>query len=595
VKRFVYIVLGLLPLLAFGAGDNFNPELFHTEREIEQSVGDQLRSLVSTLLEQDAFTLGVLVDLEQPPPPPPPTPAPEEVTETDEMPSDLTLGHATKMERALAAAQPSTRAPAPAATWKFRVKDVRVNLGLVDGVSEATKATVEKWLKDRVAQEFGARGQVQVGYIARRVVKPPEKEAPHPIFEKLKELQWIAVAVILAMAAVFCGLLTVLLSKMLSSKDASEQRKIHLKLAEEGAAKRAAPAEIPAATGAAGKAEGELLLGREMKGLEESLRQLVRQNAEHLPMLVESLARGDQKALEKAALLFRAASGEKLAIALAPPLVEKIQPIFDKMAALPPAEHIELLKSSQWDLIAVQSFGVAHLARPFSSAEGADLKKLNGALGGWDLRQRAICVLYFSPAYRQNYLSQIKDEERQELFDTAFSLGELPAEEVETLNKKLKDQLGGVGTTVKTIPTGDMLSNYLKALPVTDEVSCLQRIEKKRGKEQLNTVLGAYPTLAFIDKWPKPALKEFLTRADTEELTSLLQLFPTFADEALTFCSAMSAQIVRDELKRIKPGEKSNPKALERLREKLWASSSHGRIAVTHGGSDGAKPVANAA
>jgi flagellar motor switch protein FliG len=276
-------------------------------------------------------------------------------------------------------------------------------------------------------------------------------------------------------------------------------------------------------------------------------------------------------------------------------LREKIQPVFEKMASLAPNDHIELLKSAQWDLIAVQSFGVGHLSRPFSTVEGTDLKKLTDALSSWELRARAISILYFSPAYRQNFLAQIKDEQRQELFETAFSLGELPAEEVETLNQKLKEQLGGQGAAVRTIPTGDMLSNYLKALPVPEEINCLQRIEKKRGKEQLTSVLGAYPTLAFIDRWPKPSLKEFLTRADTEELTSLLQVFPAFADEALTFCSSMSAQIVRDELKRAKPGEAANGKALERLREKLWATANHGRIAVTHGGGGAEKPVAQAA
>lgn len=448
---------------------------------------------------------------------------------------------------------------------QYTIKNVSVSIGLKqDAVSEAKKTEITEWLNQRLKQEFGSNGTGLVNMIEIPLEKekpevPPAPEKPKDFWEQLKDLQGLAGQALLALALILGSLLWGVLAKpKQNSKETVLQPTPEQAQRESEAKERLLTLE---------KRKNEQdELKKEIDSITQKIVSLTPKTSEMFEAVIRNWCQmGDVGRFRL--VCFAEALREDLGkLPIPVDALDDVKKVFSQMPNAQLAEKKEALEKAYWDLLAVLNLGSDAVTEPFSYLGSVNVDTVQNILIEKNPKMKTLVTLYMPDELRDDYIRSLSDDGKKELLQSAAELHSIPVKEFKTIDRQIAHQLNSAKTGDDIMKLELTLQKIISSFTQLEQMHFLKEIPER--------VLIAYkqstPSVAFLDQWPDTALAQLMSRATTDEIVNYLHLVPSMQDRAIAVCRPMTAQMVKDELKR--PNDLSDNdknRLLENLSERV--------------------------
>lgn len=550
--------------------------LLEHKSRLEEMITQRLSSTIATTLQKDDFNVSVQVELVEVPlkKDSPKREAPKGIAE--ERPLDLSVGLVDaeslirKYENDLQEARDrafilSQRAAAEVKP-EFTVKSIQVLVGLKSSLGEDYAKELEGWVKQRLSSNFGPSVSVTTSLLKSA---PSTPEEPKTVFDFLNKIQSLLGFIVLSVA----GLLAVLLMKFISSKDASENRKLtaqiqqNMRLQQEEKAallnerepEKPELPELPAISG------HELEAIRELKG---SIVLSLSENGARLNDILREWFDTGEKGMYKAACLMDVMISAKRILAEAHPglnidwghavplnFQRRMAEVFVNMSSMMPVQKIQILEEIYWDFISLKALGPSALSQPFQYVEAMPVNDVKNLLAGQQPRLRALAVLHMNEETMEDYMKCLPFEGKREIVEETLQMEKVLSTDIEAASETLKFAIKQKQDDTRTVSLKSMAPKLLNALSALDEIKLLRELSVKLSDGAVS-IKRSIPTLAFLGEWPESLLKRVFVTAVNDEVMAFLRVMPELKDRVLPLCPPRVQEIVGGDLS--KPDQMSD-------------------------------------
>lgn len=541
-------------------GTAANAEALGAKAFLEDVMAKRYAQELSTTLDRDLFTVGTQLDVKEIPSKAvavdPTAPAPEPI-------SDLMIGTIDPEE--LIKKYSNTPAPESAKSFltNYRITKVSVSVGLHDTVTPEAKASVEKWLSERVKAEFGGAGEGKVNVIQSLPLKKPD---PKTTADWLNQFQLLAGLALVAAAFLLGMILFQLLSK--SPKTASNgDTNVNVTSAGGTAPTAAGSPEAAAKQKVEQEVAEQERLGAqiEIASFTQKLNELVPRVANDFENIMRSWCQlGDSGKLRLAC--FAEAVGKEIGrLPIPTDAVADVLKVFAGMSQVSPQDKRDALQKAYWDLLSVINLGVESLNQPFGYLGAMNLGMVNQVLMDQNPKMKTVVSLFMPTDLRTRYMQSLPAETKVELLDAAASLSSIESGELRSLDQGLKTKLKPSGNQ-NVVPLDMTLKKLVGSLSRIEEATLL---EGKTGPA-FDEFKRTTASIAFLPQWPDDKMSLLLGRVSPDELVAYCRVRPDLKDRLLAMSPPMTAEIAGDELSRPDGlSEKDKNERLEALARRL--------------------------
>ena len=586
--KFKNLIISLLPMiLGTKALAQVNPkssELYEAKAKLEQLITERYKNTISTTLEKDAYDVSVQVNLV----PVPPKKTDEVVVDnkkTDQAtaqataqnpqtPFDLTVGlvnadaliqkyeqeiqelkdQQKNIVQSLAQKQPES------IETKYTVSSVMILVGLSPELGSKYSSELRTWLQKKVTADFGNIGKAEVEMIKAKPKAKPEPKEEKTFWDQVSSVQHLLGQMIFGLALIF----TVLLWKMMASKDSQEQRQMTIQMNNE--TQRSAPAPAPAAVASA-ETDKPARLAVDTEVQERNARDIMGkitwiaiESAEQMTSVFHTwLEMGDKGRLKTACLLDVLATHagtkqfqeHKFNLSW-----EQIIPtehqrsmnlIFEKMKGLDFNQRTELLNEVYWDLISMKTLGSKSLNRPFGYASSLIGSQVRGLISGQNPQMKALFVMHLPEIECTKVMKTLDVSDKKSILESSLSMDKVLSTDIEAASEALKFEVKRMIAGDGVVSVQAMVPKLLNALTPMEELTILMEIAGNMS-DGGNSIKQNIPSLAFVHEWPKEAASLLWSSASADEVLTYLRFVPKMTDTVLSYCSPMVQTIVRDDL-----------------------------------------------
>lgn len=520
------------------------PEVLSAKALLEDLLNRRYSQELSTKVQRDQFSLGVRLDLVEV--------AEKQKEKKIEAPvveepiSDLMLGTLDPEDLMKRYAGSEQAAVTHALLSNYRVSQVEFSVGVKDNVSKETKAEVEKWLSERVKNEFGTNGKSVVSSLPSPVEKAPVAQTP---IEKLEKFQSLAGQLATALAI----LVGVLLWRLMSSqKPIQVQLQGETKLINNEGGK--SEVNVQAGAGAGVKSEDSesdrKAVNDEIAVTSAQLKELAPRLSVHLESVLRTWCQRGEDGYMRIACFAEAVGKDLGKLPIPVDAVAGISKMFSSMSEVKPKVKLEALQKAYWDIISTLNLGPESLAQPFGYLGSFNISMLNKVLVDQNPKAKTLVSLYMPNNLRARYFKSLSVEDKKELFKSAAELHEVPSTELKKLDANLLDVFKPSGDDSEMVPLDFTLQKLVASLSPIEELTILSELGVGNSSQAWMGFKRAYASLAFISEWPDEPLTHLLSQALPDEVSALLRVKGELAERFLGLCPQMTAELVRDELAR---------------------------------------------
>jgi hypothetical protein len=562
IAVFASVVIGGVALAATGGTSAaLSPDALGAKAFLEGLLVKRYSLELATVVDRESFSLGAQIDLN------PVTPVvlqvPKENKSTTFDPyTDLMLGQLDGDQLLKSVAGPiDERTIAQKFMENYRIRSVIVSVGLKDQLNPAVKGEVEKWLKKRLATEFGSSGKGFVSIIKRipdKIEKNPEaakEKAPKDIFEWAIQNQALAGQALMALAIIVGIVLWQLLSKILGTSagagaeaqesfpSASDEDKSDLAALQAAAREVQADQDKEMARERDYEDKDRIRVGRDIETLKSRLRELMPRLTGHLEDVIRQWCNMGDLGRLRLVCFAEAAFRDTGKLPIPVDALPEVQKIFSRMPELDPFEKRDALEKAYWDLLSTLNLGSDSLAQPFAYVENVGLNTIRKVLMEQNPRLRALVSIYMNKDMRGRYVKSLNVEGKKELLEQASMLTQIESAELETLDRGLMSKINPtLGHEI--VPLDMSFIKIVDSLTLVEQITILHEL-KGKGVEEFKR---SHPSLAFLGEWPDDKLKLLLMGLTPDELVAYLRVRPDLKDRVIGLASMMVAEIAKEEL-----------------------------------------------
>jgi hypothetical protein len=560
-----------------------SPDVLGAKTLLEDMLVKRLSTELGTLVERERFTMSAQVELTQ-----------NETAEQNDFseetenayPPDLLLG---KLDLDQMLKKYGERDfSGQNLLGKYRITAVTIGVGLRGDFDAGGRGVIEKWLKERVAAEFGQLGKASVNAVQD---VPPKSPAPRSWPGWLSEYKEVVGQGVLGLFIVLAAVAAIVAWRLLTpSVRPKSDGDTASKLAALAAA-TSPPAERPQVESPA-KAPGEEQekgsrgrspaeegsITSEMQFIQRKLAQIIEKTKAPLDQLVASWCRTGEEGHLKSACFLEAVSTLDCEVALPRDAESVLAKAFQRMTEIGTAQKLDFLKKAYWDLITFRSLGGGALEQPFNYLGQYNASMLNRILIDKNPKMKVIVAVSMPQSFRERYLRSLDFASKRELLAEAFRMESVPTADVREFDGSLRAQVSGEQGPTDTFSIRPLLMKLVEPLEPHEEISILHGLAGELGA-RMSEFKRTYGSLAFIDEWPDEALKMLFWGASADEVVALLRTEPGFTEKVLAQCPPLTTEIVRDELARTKTmNAKTRADGLGILKSRLVHLTGEGRI-----------------
>lgn len=566
------------------------------KNRVETMITQQLFQALQTTLEKNSYEVYVEAEVEKRPS--------AALTESsvspllkEPIPTDMTLGviDAEPLIRMYAdkiARLEKEKAPDPTLE-NYEIKSITINLGLNANYPENYKKDMDAWLRKWVRFNLDQNAKINVDYIKS---PPPKKESPEAggpdaenkkdegILDKASKMQLLIGLLALAITLLVIALVASFISSQNSKRNAAA-----LIEAQKAAAKLAPAREIPELEEKAEEPEMDEDLSmsdesvntihqlKEFKEITQKIYMIYKFSPHEVEQLSFMWLEAGEEGLKKFALFldtkmdFLQRNPEE-----APPVTlvpehkqAALSDVFVEMAKQKLPEKLQILKTLYWDLLAVKSFGLAALKKPFSYLTSLGAEEILQLTSSQSMDVQAVMVLNMPDDAREAYLKKLDTGNKKDIIKTSLKLKEVEHKEIETISETLKNLSGGQKLGKKVVPTLPLSIKLIKGLNALEEVEILRSVVLDLSDKGEALRLG-YASLAFLESWNEDSVQIFFDGISPELIINFLSVMPGAQTKVIEALPPRMKQIVEDDLKMQRPvGREELEKSFFSLRNHL--------------------------
>jgi hypothetical protein len=565
---FLTLILWLSMPEAMAQKKNQSSSLIEHKAHLEEMISQRLSSTIATTLQKDDFNVSVQVDMVEVPPKKESFPKETPKAAETERPLDLSVGlvdaeslirkyeddlHEAR-ERALVLSQRAAAEVKP----EFTVKSIQVFVGLKSSLGEEYAKELQDWIKKRLSSNFGPAVSVTTGLLKSA---PSAPEEPKTIFDFLNKIQSLLGFLVLSAA----GLLAVLLMKFISSKDASENRKLTAQLQQNMRLQQEEKAALPQETEPEKPElpEPPAFSGHELEAIRELKGSIVLSLSENSARLNDVLREWfdtGERGMYKAACLMDVMISAKRVLAEAHPglnidwghavpqsFQRNMAEIFANMSSMTPTFKIQILEEIYWDFISLKALGPSALSQPFQYVEAMPVNDVKNLLAGQQPRLRALAVLHMNEETMEDYMKRLPFEGKREIVEETLQMEKVLSTDIEAASETLKFAIKQKQDDTRTVSLKSMAPKLLNALSALDEIKLLRELGIKLS-DGAASIKRSIPALAFLGEWPESLLKRVFVSAVNDEVMAYLRVMPELKDRILPLCPPRVQEIVGGDL-----------------------------------------------
>lgn len=473
---------------------------------------------------------------------------------------------------------------------QYKIESVNLSVGLQPSVSDSKKQEITAWLQERIEKEFGKKSSGVVNYIEKTT---PSQDPTKTALDFLKDYQELAGQLIMALALILGALFIGFLGR--PKKDGGEE-KISITAPDNSAQmarEMAEDQEKQRTLAVQKKQDEEEKTKNEIDTLIVQIQEILPKATEHFEGVVRKWCQGGESGRFRLVCFSEAVSKELGKLPIPVDAMKEIKRIYGQMPQVKIKEKKEALEKVYWDLLTVINLGLEGLNEPFSYLGSTDIDTVNSVLLEKNSKMQTLVALYMPDKLRQEYVGALAPEKKKELLINAAEMQEIPASEFKSIDDQLGFQLqsqsGGSEDMVRLDLT---LNKIISGLSLLEQISNLRKIPQ----EKLRTYKQNNPTLAFLDQWPEREMRRLMSDANSDEIANYLRVLPEAEEKILAVCPPLTAQFVKDELKRSSElSDNEVNRLLENLLEKMVSLHELREINLQKMFSDDSSPTADAA
>lgn len=521
---------------------------------LEELIVKRYGSELATLIPKDFFTMGSTLDLTYIDPNKRPAPQEEQPL------NDLMLGTLDPEALMKKFSDGDARDVVKGVLNNYRIKTVKISVGLKEEKTTERKAQVEKWLSDRIASEFGKNGSGVVNVVTYPEVKPE----PKGFWDLLTQLQSLAGQIILALALL---LGTVLWKVMSGGKSASDAMSVNMNgqlAGASGGADSAKQSEL--AVSLENKKKENETYAKEIDALSSRLVALMPKLSKDFENVVRSWCQQGEQGQFKLVCFAEAVGREIGRLPIPVDAVSNVTKIFARMNETGLKEKKAALEKAYWDLLSVLNLGAEALAQPFSYLGGVNVDTVNQVLMDQNPKMRTLVSLFIPSDLRDRYMRGLDIDKKREILESAAQLSTIPATELKSMDTSLSAKLNRKGSGEDLVPLDMSIQKIVGSLTRVEEITLLAGM----SGYAIQAYKRVTASLAFLHEWPDDLLSLLVSRSTVDELVALSRIRQDMKDRLLGLCPPMTATMATDELNREdKFSESDKNVLLQNLRERL--------------------------
>lgn len=471
----------------------------------------------------------------------------------------------------------------------YRIRKVLIQAGLSSDLNDEDKATVEKWLGDRVKQEFGNSGTSKVQYIRVPASKtqPPVVKGP---MDMLKDMQDLAGQIVMALALVLAAILFGLLGKPKAASNSEPSASVNVNNTFEG---EGAGAGGGAASLAGGNMQTETIANESLKKQIEDLSQQIIEIAPkvtgELDKVVKEWCRAGETGYEQVACLAQVVGESIGKVPVPDEFRQDVTDVFSNMYKMDMDKKLDRLTRVYWDMMAVLNLGTEALHRPFSFLGSASNVMTQQVLLENSPQVQAVATYYMPLKQRRAYFGGLSSEQKMQLLSEASSLQKLKYSEIEGIEADVAPMFSD-DSDEKIVVLSKTLAGLVEVMSYRDAIVMLKDLDGPVLQEFKRT----QPSLAFIHEWPEEPLALFIQQSGQDELMALMATRPDLKDTIMNVLPPRMRQILEDDISNIdNMKESEQEQLLQNLHMQLVLFVDQGQIELASAFNQELKAVPN--
>jgi len=423
-----------------------------------------------------------------------------------------------------------------------KIKSVLISVGLREDLGEQTKKDVEKWLSDRAKSEFGSLVKTEVSFVKELPIK---REKGKEWFDWLNQFQNLVGIALMAMTfflAVLIWRFTTGKASVTNHKEGGSESQ-QIKLTTEGKGLGAGGADSVTASAIALKNDEERRQIEEQIQFTQKINSITPKLASEMESIVRAWCNAGEEGKYKLVCFAESVGKELGKLPIPTEFISDIAKIFMGMSKVPVSDKRNYLEKVYWDLVTVLNLGASALEQPFSYLSNADSSLVSQILLDKNPKMKTLVSLYLPDTLRKKFISPLSSDEKLQILENAFSLKEIPSDELNDMSKNIKGQLSG-DINSNNVQLEMSYQKILSTMSIIDEMEMLPKVKSQEIAEFKRKVAS----IAFLHEWPDDKLSIAIQKLRTDQLVAYLRFKPELKDRIISLCLPMTAEVLTDDL-----------------------------------------------
>ncbi|MFN3698257.1 MAG: hypothetical protein ACK4VO_12535 [Pseudobdellovibrio sp.] len=423
-----------------------------------------------------------------------------------------------------------------------KIKSVLISVGLREDLGEQTKKDVEKWLSDRAKSEFGSLVKTEVSFVKELPIK---REKGKEWFDWLNQFQNLVGIALMAMTfflAVLIWRFTTGKASVTNHKEGGSESQ-QIKLTTEGKGLGAGGADSVTASAIALKNDEERRQIEEQIQFTQKINSITPKLASEMESIVRAWCNAGEEGKYKLVCFAESVGKELGKLPIPTEFISDIAKIFMGMSKVPVSDKRNYLEKVYWDLVTVLNLGASALEQPFSYLSNADSSLVSQILLDKNPKMKTLVSLYLPDTLRKKFISPLSSDEKLQILENAFSLKEIPSDELNDMSKDIKGQLSG-DINSNNVQLEMSYQKILSTMSIIDEMEMLPKVKSQEIAEFKRKVAS----IAFLHEWPDDKLSIAIQKLRTDQLVAYLRFKPELKDRIISLCLPMTAEVLTDDL-----------------------------------------------
>ncbi len=221
---------------------------------------------------------------------------------------------------------------------------------------------------------------------------------------------------------------------------------------------------------------------------------------------------------------------------------------FKAVALMDIETKFAMLDRAYWDLLSIRTLGANLTKQRFSAFAQLSPSSIHKILSAQDRKVKSVTCLHLPPEKLKLVIATMSIEEKKTIVEQAFNYPDMSFADLDFVDNHLNvlvqmEQMQNVNSVElpRLVPGLLAVSSPLEEIQLVNQVLAT-------NQESAFFLKQNYPSIAFLNEWPKDKLKLLLGKARNLELLAIIQAMPELKENVLSVLPARARTMLADDL-----------------------------------------------